>query len=92
MAKEFKRWEGPRSEYEPLYADSLWRFYCCGREVTWEGDPWYETDKSWFEGSYIHAGISGPETTYSGPDAAKLLHERRLQVEGGHLQAPGAAG
>ncbi len=75
MAKEFKRWEGPRCDYEPLYSDSLWRFYCAGRNVTWEGDPWYETDKSWFESSYIHAGISGPETTYSGPDAAKLLSD-----------------
>jgi len=73
MTKVFKRWEGPRGEYEPLYPDSLRHYVSAGKLLAWEGDPWYETDKSWFESSYIHAGISGPETTYYGPEAAKLL-------------------
>jgi glycine cleavage system aminomethyltransferase T len=41
--------------------------------VVWEADPWKETSLSWKKSCYIHAGISGAEETFKGPDAQKLL-------------------
>ena len=72
---ENKRWDGPRREFLPVYSDSTHWFDCGGFLCYWDGDPFYETDKSWFESTYIHSGISGYEQTITGPDAAKLLSD-----------------
>lgn len=68
-------YNGPRIDYEPLYTDVHRIGEIAGKKVTWEGDPWYEVGKSWFETCYINAGISGPEMTYKGPDAQKMLSD-----------------
>lgn len=59
--------------FEPAMQDVSSYTISFGRLLTWEADPWYEVCRSWFETSYIHAGISGLECTISGPDAQKLL-------------------
>lgn len=65
----------PMLAVEPLY-DDVYKFtnLMC-KQITWEGDPWYEVGQSYFESCYIHAGLSGPEETFRGPDAAKLLSD-----------------
>lgn len=70
---EVKR--NPMLAVEPLY-DDVYKFtnLMC-KQITWEGDPWYEVGQSYFESCYIHAGLSGPEETFRGPDAAKLLSD-----------------
>lgn len=65
---------GPTPDYPDVYLYGS----MMGDIQIWEGDPWIETDKSWFESCYIHAGISGIETTYSGPDAQRLLSETSI--------------
>jgi glycine cleavage system aminomethyltransferase T len=66
-------WNGPRMDWEPQYNDVYTHGNIMGKNITWSGDGWEAIGKSYFESSYIHAGISGPQTTYSGPDAEKLL-------------------
>lgn len=66
-------WNGPRMDFEPQYNDVYTHGNIMGKHITWSGDGWEEVGRSYFEASYIHAGISGPQTTYSGPDAEKLL-------------------
>ncbi len=70
-----KLYEGPQTKCEALYMDNPRLYFSTGKMNIWEADPWYETDRSWFESSYIHAGISGPETTFSGPDAQKMISD-----------------
>ena len=50
---ENKRWEGPRRGFLPVYSDSTHWFDCASFLCYWEGDPFYETDKSWFESTSI---------------------------------------
>lgn len=45
------------------------------KHIIWEADPWMEVGQSYFESSYIHSGLSGPEEIFRGPDAAKLLSD-----------------
>ena len=61
--------------FEPKQMDVLRYAHKSGVCVTWEGDPWYDVCRSWFESSYIHAGISGFQLTLSGPEAQKLLSD-----------------
>lgn len=68
-----KLWNKERMDFEPQYADVFTHGNIMGKNITWSGDGWEAIGKSYFESSYIHAGISGPQTTYSGPDAEKLL-------------------
>lgn len=67
--------QNPMLAVEPLY-DDVYKFtnLMC-KQITWEGDPWYEVGQSYFESCYIHAGLSGPEEIFRGPDAAKLLSD-----------------
>lgn len=67
--------KNPMASVEPLYTDVYKYTNLMCKQVTWEGDPWYEVGQSYFESSYIHAGLSGPEETFHGPDAAKLLSD-----------------
>ena len=73
-----KKWEGQCVDYEPRYADVYRYGNIMTKLITWEGDPWYEVGQSYFESSYIHAGISGMEETYKGPDAQKLLSDASI--------------
>lgn len=67
--------KNPMASVEPLYTDVYKYTNLMCKQVTWEGDPWYEVGQSYFESSYIHAGLSGAEETFHGPDAAKLLSD-----------------
>ncbi|QOV19369.1 aminomethyl transferase family protein [Blautia liquoris] len=62
-------------DVEPYYPDVYKYGNIMTKHITWEGDPWYEVGQSYFENSYIHAGLSGLEETFKGPDAAKLLSD-----------------
>lgn len=68
-----ERYQGPSIDFEPSYKDVLTFFKNIGSYYTWEADPWYETCKSWAESCYIHAGISGAEIKFHGPDAQAFL-------------------
>lgn len=70
---EVKR--NPMASVEPLYTDVYKYTNLMGKQITWEGDPWYEVGQSYFESSYIHAGLSGIEEKFHGKDAAKLLSD-----------------
>lgn len=70
--------EGRRVDFEPVYPDVYRYGNIMTKNITWEGDPWYEVGRSYFESSYIHAGISGPEECYSGTDAQKLLSDTSI--------------
>ena len=59
--------------YSPQYPDVETYNARNGTLNIWEGDDWGETELSWKESCYIHAGISSPETTIYGPDAQKLV-------------------
>ncbi len=43
--------------------------------IPWEGDPFMEVGESYFKSSYIHAGLSGLEEVFTGPDAEKLISD-----------------
>lgn len=62
-------------DVEPYYDDVYKYGNIMTKSITWEGDPWYEVGESYFNSSYIHAGLSGAEETFRGPDAAKLLSD-----------------
>ena len=62
-------------DVEPCYPDVYKYGHIMTKHITWEGDPWYEVGESYFQSSYIHAGLSGAEETFRGPDAAKLLSD-----------------
>ena len=68
----------PAIDYVPAYPDVHTYANLFGRMLTWEGDPWIEADLARFESSYIHAGISGFEHTFKGPDAQKLLSDASI--------------
>lgn len=70
--------KNPVLDVEPLYADAYKYGFIMGKHITWEGDPWYEVGRSYFESSYIHAGLSGLEETFRGPDAVKLLSDSNI--------------
>ncbi len=65
-------------DVEPIYGDTHRIANMMGKHITWEGDPWYEVGESYFNSSYIHAGLSGLQETFSGPDAAKLLSDTNI--------------
>ena len=58
--------------YNPQYQDIPTYFNKNGSLLIWEGDNWQDTELSWKESCYVHAGLSGVETILSGPDAQKL--------------------
>ena len=62
-------------DVEPYYPEVYKYGNIMAKHITWEGDPWYEVGQSYFSSSYIHAGLSGLEETFKGPDAAKLLSD-----------------
>ena len=68
-----KRYEGPTVDFEPMFGDVKTYFQNINSLYTWEADPWFETCKSWEESCYIHAGISGAEITFNGPDAQAFV-------------------
>lgn len=72
MAETVKR---DMLDVEPCYDDVYKYGHIMGKHITWEGDPWYEVGESYFSSSYIHAGLSGLEETFRGPDAAKVLSD-----------------
>ncbi|MBQ8086829.1 MAG: aminomethyltransferase family protein [Clostridia bacterium] len=65
----------PHLDVEPAYSDVYQYGSIMLKHITWEGDPWYEVGESYFTSSYIHAGLSGLQETFKGPDAAKLLSD-----------------
>ena len=70
--------EVKRSDFlnaEPYYEDIYKYTNLMGKHIVWEGDPWYEVGESYFKSAYIHAGLSGPEEKFKGPDAVKLLSD-----------------
>lgn len=62
-------------EFEPIYGGITKIGTIMTKAATWECDPWYEVAESYFTSSYIHAGLSGIEETFKGPDVAKLLSD-----------------
>lgn len=64
-----------RMEFEPIYKGETKIGTMMTKISTWECDPWYEVGESYFKSSYIHAGLSGIEETFRGPDAAKLISD-----------------
>lgn len=62
-------------DVEPEYPDVHQIGSLFGKHITWEADGWKEIGESYFKSCYIHAGLSGAEETFSGPDAAKLLSD-----------------
>lgn len=61
--------------FEPKQDDVLRYTHKTGIVATWEGDGWWDECRSWFETSYIHAGISGFQLTITGSEAQKLLSD-----------------
>ena len=59
--------------YSPAYSDVQMYYVRNGTLNVWEADDWQEAELSWKKSCYIHAGISTPEATISGPDAQKLV-------------------
>ncbi|MDR2019677.1 MAG: hypothetical protein LBQ14_02815 [Treponema sp.] len=59
--------------YVPKYPDVKLYGNVFLNMVVWEAEHWKEASLSWKKSSYIHAGISGSEFTFEGPDAQKLL-------------------
>lgn len=72
---------------EPVYSDVYKYGNFMMKHVTWEGDPWNEVGKSYFESAYIHAGLSGVEATFKGPDAEKLISD--LSINNVYKWKPG---
>ena len=70
---EFKKMD--TLEFEPIYPEVTKVGTMMTKRATWEADPWYEVGESYFKSAYIHAGLSGLEETFKGPDAAKLLSD-----------------
>lgn len=68
----------PVVDFVPAYPDVRTYARIFGKELTWEADNWIDVCKSWFDSSYIHAGISGAEDTISGPDAQKLISDASI--------------
>ena len=62
-------------DFEPIYDGETKIGTVMTKRCTWECDPWYEVGESYFVSSYIHAGLSGIEETFKGPDAVKLLSD-----------------
>lgn len=60
---------------EPEYPDVHCIGSLFGKHITWEADGWKAIGESYFKSSYIHAGLSGAEETFKGPDAEKLLSD-----------------
>lgn len=63
---------------EPWYQDIYQYTNLMGKQIVWEGDPWYEVGESYFKSAYIHAGLSGIEETFRGPDAVKVLSDNSI--------------
>lgn len=62
-------------DVEPYYPEVYKYGNIMNKHITWEGDPWYEVGESYFNSSYIHAGLSGIQETFKGPDAEKLISD-----------------
>lgn len=62
-------------DVEPSYPDVHCIGALFGKHITWEADGWKEIGESYFSAAYIHAGLSGVEETFKGPDAEKLLSD-----------------
>ena len=62
-------------EFEPYYPNETRAGSIMTKNITWECDPSDEVAESYFNSSYIHAGLSGLEETFKGLDAAKLLSD-----------------
>lgn len=75
--------KGTKSDFldaEPFYPDVYKYGNFMLKHVTWEGDPWQEVGESYFKSAYIHAGLSGIEETFQGPNTlfkflVKLLYK-----------------
>lgn len=62
-------------DVEPEYPDVHQIGSLFSKHITWEADGWKAIGESYFVASYIHAGLSGAEETFAGPDAEKLLSD-----------------
>lgn len=67
--------------YEPVFNRNETYMRWLNKIVLWEGDEnatWQEGSRAYFEGTYIHAGISNNSTVLSGPDAQQLLSDASI--------------
>ena len=71
--KELHTARGNILDVEPAYPDVHQIGNLFGKHITWEADGWKAIGESYFKSCYIHAGLSGAEETFEGPDAEKLL-------------------
>ena len=65
--------------YEPIFPRNEVYMRWFNKLVLWEGDEnatWVESSRAYFEGTYIHAGISNNSAIFTGPDAQQLLSRR----------------
>lgn len=64
--------------YEPVFPRHEVYMRWMNKLVLWEGDEnatWVESSRAYFEGTYIHAGISNNSAIFKGPDAQQLLSD-----------------
>jgi len=67
--------------YEPVFNRNETYMRWLNKIVLWEGDEnatWQEGSRAYFEGTYIHAGISNNSAVLSGPDAQQLLSDASI--------------
>lgn len=72
--------EGLRA-YEPVFRRNETYMRWFDKLVLWEGDEdatWVESSRAYFEGTYIHAGISNFSTIVSGPDAQQIISDSSI--------------
>ena len=72
--------EGRRA-YEPVFNRNETYMRWMDKLVLWEGDEdatWVESSRAYFEGTYIHAGISNYSSIVSGPDAQQLISDSTI--------------
>lgn len=67
--------------YEPVFPRHETYMRWMNKLVLWEGDEnatWVESSRAYFEGTYIHAGISNNSAIFTGPDAQQLLSDASI--------------
>ena len=67
--------------YEPIFPRNEVYMRWFNKLVLWEGDEnatWVESSRAYFEGTYIHAGISNNSAIFTGPDAQQLLSDASI--------------
>lgn len=62
----------PRATGAPLYAEPVLYLTMRDRTIPLQFNGWRKESLSWKTGCYIHSGLSGWRTRFSGPDALRF--------------------